>query len=53
MVKYKIGPATVRMHGQPDKERIKLVTEKFLKRVQQVQQVQEKYTTSTRSVIIK
>lgn len=35
MEEYKIGNAKVRMHGEPDKERIKEATEKFLKKVLQ------------------
>lgn len=31
---YKIGSAIVRIHGQPDKEKIKEVTEIFLKQIQ-------------------
>ena len=33
MTEYKIGPAIVRMHGQPDKEKVKAATERFLTKV--------------------
>lgn len=33
MKEYKIGNARVRMYGEPDKERIKAATEKFIKKV--------------------
>lgn len=33
MTEYRIGPAIVRMHGQPDKEKVKAATEKFLNKV--------------------
>ena len=34
MTEYKIGCATVRIHGEPDKEKIKAATEIFLKKVE-------------------
>jgi len=33
VTEYKIGPAIVRMHGQPDREKVKTATEKFLNKV--------------------
>ena len=33
VTEYKIGPAIVRMHGQPDREKVKAATEKFLNKV--------------------
>lgn len=35
VTEYKIGPAIVRMHGQPDREKVKAATEKYLKKVVQ------------------
>lgn len=32
-MEYKINTATVRIHSEPDQERIKTATEKFLKQV--------------------
>lgn len=34
MTEYKIGNATVRIHGAADKEKIKVATELFLKKVE-------------------
>lgn len=34
MTEFKIGNATVRMHGTPDKEQLKASTEKFMKKVE-------------------
>ena len=36
VTEYKIGPAIVRMHGQPDMEQVKMATKKFLNRVEQI-----------------
>lgn len=36
VTEYKIGPAIVRMHGQPDRDQVKAATEKFLNRVEQI-----------------
>lgn len=33
MEQYKIGPATVRIHGTADREKIKAASERFMKRV--------------------
>lgn len=35
VTEYKIGPAIVRMHGQPDREKVKAATEKYLNKVMQ------------------
>ena len=35
VTEYKIGPAIVRMHGQPDMEKVKAATEKYLNKVMQ------------------
>ena len=35
VTEYKIGPAIVRMHGQPDREKVKASTEKYLNKVMQ------------------
>lgn len=35
MTEYKIGRAIVRMHGEPDREKVKAATEKFLNKVVQ------------------
>lgn len=35
VTEYKIGPAIVRMHGQPDREKVKAATEKYLTKVMQ------------------
>ena len=40
VTEYKIGPAIVRMHGQPDREKVKAATEKFLNRVEQIRREQ-------------
>lgn len=32
---YKIGKATVRMHGTPDRERLEAATLKFMQKVEQ------------------
>lgn len=42
MTEYKIGAATVRIHGEADRERIKAATEKFAKRVLIARQKQRK-----------
>lgn len=34
VTEYKIGPATVRMHGTPDREKVEAAALKFMKRVQ-------------------
>jgi hypothetical protein len=34
MTEYKIGRATVRIHGNPDQEKIKAATVQFLKKVE-------------------
>lgn len=34
MTEYRIGNATVRLHGTPDTERVKKATTAFLKRVE-------------------
>lgn len=34
MQEYKINNATVRIHGEADKEKIKAATERFLKRIE-------------------
>ena len=36
VTEYKIGPAIVQMHGQPDRDQVKAATEKFLNRVEQI-----------------
>jgi chaperonin cofactor prefoldin len=40
VTEYKIGPAIVRMHGQPDREKVKAATEKFLNRVERIRREQ-------------
>lgn len=35
MEEYKIGPAVIRMHGKPDRERLKAASERFMKQVMQ------------------
>lgn len=35
LTEYKIGRAIVRMHGEPDREKVKEATEKFLNKVVQ------------------
>lgn len=40
VTEYKIGPAIVRMHGQPEKEKVKAATEKFLNRVERIRREQ-------------
>lgn len=40
VTEYKIGPAIVRMHGQPDMEKVKAATEKFLNRVERIRREQ-------------
>lgn len=34
MTEYKINNATVRIHGETDKEKIKAATERFLKQIE-------------------
>lgn len=40
MTEYKIGKAIVRMHGEPDREKVKAATEKFLNKVVQIKKQQ-------------
>lgn len=40
VTEYKVGPAIVRMHGQPDREKVKAATEKFLNRVERIRREQ-------------
>ncbi len=39
---YKIGKATVRMHGTPDRENLKVATLKFMQKVEQARRKQKK-----------
>lgn len=34
MTEYRIGNATIRLHGTPDADKVKTATERFLKRVE-------------------
>lgn len=34
MTEYRIGNATIRLHGTPDVDKVKTATERFLKRVE-------------------
>ena len=42
MTEYKIGRATVRIHGTADKETIKAATEKFMKKVHKIRKQKER-----------
>lgn len=42
MQEYKIGCATVRMHGKPDRERLKAATTIFLKKTERRKKQNEK-----------
>ena len=42
MQEYKIGSATVRIHGEANKEKIKAATEKFLKQVEKKKKEKQK-----------
>lgn len=39
---YKIGKATVRMHGTPDRERLEAATLRFMQKVEQARRKQRK-----------
>ena len=42
MEQYKIGPATVRIHGPADREKIEAATMIFMKKVQQQRKKEKK-----------
>lgn len=44
VTEYKIGKATVRMHGTPDREKLEAATLKFMRQVQ-IQQRKQKEET--------
>lgn len=46
MTEYKVGNATVRIHGSPDMENLKAATTKFLKQVE-IQRKKKKAVIST------
>lgn len=47
MTEYKIGCATVRIHGKPEQERLKAVTTIFLKKVERSKKQNEKAKAET------
>lgn len=42
MTEYKINNATVRIHGEADKENIKAATERFLKQIEKKKKEKQK-----------
>lgn len=42
MTEYKIGSATVRIHGTPDRDKIREATEKFMKGVMKCEKQKKK-----------
>ena len=45
VTEYKIGRATVRMHGTPDREKLEAATLKFMQQVQLRKRQQQKEAT--------
>ena len=48
MKEYKIGVATVRIHGNADPEKVKKATEKYLKKVERSRNGKKRNTAVTR-----
>ena len=47
MAEYKIGPATVRIHGKPDQANLEAATARFLNKVVQQRRKQSKERSGT------